>query len=129
MTTTTETVEERIARLQLTDISDSRLESLTIAHPLVDDPTFERLAGASRLSRKDTIILPAHRFESLSRGRGWARKGKGAGATWGEREEKGYRVGPGYWEVGGHDGFSRKGADTWTVKHITVGDATWTIAS
>jgi hypothetical protein len=94
-TTVAETVSDRIARLALEGISEQRLESLSIAHPLVDDATFARLANALRLRRADTITLPAHRFEGLSRGRGWARKGRGASVEWGERVDGGYRVGPG----------------------------------
>jgi hypothetical protein len=123
---------ERIARLglaeQLTDITAKRLESLSLANLRVSDEIFTTLALALRLSRKTTIILPMHRFEGLSRGRGWARKGSHANAEWGEREDGGYRVGPGRWIVGGNDGFQRKGQTVWTVKHIQVGDETWTIA-
>lgn len=75
-----------------------------------------------------TICLPPHRYEGLSRGRGWARKGRGANAEWGERTDGGYRVGPGRWTVGGNDGFSRKGEVIWTVEHIRVGEETWTVA-
>lgn len=128
-----ETVEARIARLQSRierALSAPRIESLHLAHAAgVDDDTFVQLAKAARLARKATIVLPAHRFEGLSRGRGWARKGTGDSAVWGERVEGGYRVGPGRWSVGGHDGFSRKGSETWTVTHIAVGADTWTVAS
>ena len=127
--TTTETVTDRIARLGLTDIGESRLQSLTVASEAVDDETFARLARALRVSRSATIILPAHRFEGLSRGRGWARSGKGDAAKWGERTEKGYRVSAGRWIVGGSDGFSRKGEAAWTVEHVTVGPDVWTIAN
>jgi len=123
----TEAVQERIARLGLT-ASEKRLESLTIAHPLVDDVVFAELAKALRVARQPTIVLPAQRFENLSRGRGWARKGRGDSAEWGERVQGGYRVGPGEWTVGGHDGFSRKGQDEWVVEHVKVGGETWTIA-
>jgi len=128
MTTETETVEGRIARLGIHDISTARTESLTIAHPIVSDEIFARLAGAPRLSRGSTIVLPHHRYELLSRGKGWARRGSGNTATWGEREPKGYRVGPGRWIVHGSDGFSRAGDVIWSVHNIVVGDKTWTIA-
>lgn len=87
------------------------------------------LASALRVARKDMITLPPHRFERLSRGKGWARKGKGAAAQWGERTDDGYAVGPGRWVVGGNDGFSRKGEDVWVVEAVEVGDETWTVAS
>ena len=129
MTAEIETVEARIARLQLTDIGEKRLESLKIAHPSVDDETFAKISNALRVNRSSTIVLPSHRFEGLSRGRGWARKGKGHSAEWGDRDGSGYRVGPGRWTVGGHGGFRRKGEDTWKVEHVVLGDETWTIAS
>lgn len=127
--TITETATERTARLALTDIGEGRAKTLGLAHPHVDDETFRRIGDALRVNRDGpTITLPAHRFEGLSRGKGWARKGKGDSAEWGERTEKGYRVGPGRWTVGGSDGFSRKGEDTWTVEHITIDGKVWTIA-
>ena len=127
--TTIETVVERITRLNLGAISESRLDTLTIAHPLVDDATFKRIGNALRVARKDTIVLPMHHLETLSRGRGWARLGHGDSAIWGERTDGGYRVSAGVWSVGGHDGFSRKRADTWTVEHVQVGGLTWTLAN
>lgn len=123
-----ETVAARIERLQLTD-TETRLEILEQANALVDDDTFRAISDALRCSRKETVTLPVHRFENLSRGRGWARKGRGDSAVWGERVDGGYRVGPGRWTVGGHDGFARKAEDSWTVKHVRVGDAVWTIAN
>jgi len=75
-----------------------------------------------------TILLPAGRYEGLSRGKGWARQGRGDSATWGEREDAGYRVGPGKWTVGSNDGFNRKEQTDWLVKHLKVGDKVWTLA-
>lgn len=110
-------------------VTDARRASLARAIELgADEYTLCELVRARRVSKSATIVLPPHRFERLSRGRGWARKGSHATATWGEREENGYRVGPGRWVVGGSDGFSRKGQDTWTVEHVQVGSETWTIA-
>lgn len=111
-------------------VSDARRASLALAHEAgVDDRTFAKLATAKRLSRKADIELPAHRLESMSRGRGWARNGTGKNVRWGERSKNGYKVGPGEWSVGGHDGFHRKGEETWNVRHVMVGGKTWTIAS
>lgn len=127
---TPETVEARIARLGITEISEKRLASLAKAHGVgVSDETFRVLGEALRVSERDAVLIPCHRFENLSRGRGWARKGSGDNAEWGEREKGGYRVGPGRWTVGGSDGFSRKGSDSWTVEHVQVGAETWTVAS
>lgn len=136
-TTEAETLEARIERLEperakLTsrDLSDTRRETLAVAHAAgVDDRTFVTIAAELRVSRKSTIVLPAHRLEGMSRGRGWARKGRGSSAVWGERVDGGYQVGPGRWIVGGHDGFSRKGQTEWTVEHVRVGGEIWTVAS
>lgn len=130
MSNASETVSDRIARLNVSEeLSDTRIESLSIANPLVDDALFVRIAKSLRVSRKGTVTLPAHRYEGLSRGRGWCRQGRGSSAVWGERVDNGYQVGPGRWIVGGNDGFSRKGEESWNVEHIEVGDKTWTIAS
>jgi hypothetical protein len=111
-------------------LSDARKASLLAAVGLgADLETLNQLASATRLAKSLTIVLPALRYESLSRGRGWARKGRGTAVTWGERVEDGYQVGPGSWEVGATDGFSRKDKRTWAVKHVRVGDQTWTIAN
>jgi hypothetical protein len=112
------------------DVSDSRMETLSIAMELgADEVTLATLRDALRLSRGTTIVLPAHRYESLSRGRGWARMGRGDNAIWGERTDSGdYRVGPGRWSVGGSDGYRRKDSTEWTVRHVAVGTQAWTIA-
>jgi hypothetical protein len=94
-----------------------------------DDATLIALRDATRVARKDTIVVPAHRYEGLSRGRGWARLGRGGDVRWGERVDGGYRVGPGRWSVGSTDGFFRKGADVWDCEHLRVGEETWTVAS
>lgn len=127
-TATTESLAARIGRLIDGEISPTRMESLELAHGLVDDDTFTDLALADRLGRGLTVTLPAHRYEHLSRGRGWCRMGHGDTAEWGERTPKGYRVGPGRWTVGASDGFSRQGKALWTVRHIPVGDSVWTVA-
>ena len=97
-------------------------------NPLFDDAALIRLRDAGRLSRAATIVLPHHKYEHLSRGRGWARGGQGANVVWGEKVDDGYRVGPGRWSVGSTDGFSRKGSVVWHVAHVKVGPQTWTIA-
>lgn len=136
-TKTAETVDERVVRLAAeikrmgsAEMSDKRRESVEIAHASgVDDATFVALVTALRCARKRTIVLPAHRLEAMSRGKGWARKGRGSDAEWGERVDGGYEVGPGKWTIGGNDGFSRKGEETWIVDHVTVGGDVWTLAS
>lgn len=126
--TTTETTETTETTTPPTPPTP-REESLAIAAGLgADAATLEVLRAATRLSRRDTIVLPHHRFELLSRGKGWARKGQGKDVTWGERADGGYRVGPGRWTVGGNDGFTRKGEVIWTVRHVQVGAQTWTLA-
>lgn len=118
-----------LARLGIGTVSDARRENLARALELgADDATLVRLASAVRVSRRSTIVLPAHRYEGLSRGRGWARQGKGNDAVWGERTDTGYRVGTGRWVVGATDGFSRKDETIWRVAHVAVGAETWTVA-
>lgn len=75
-----------------------------------------------------TVELPAGKYEHLSRGRGWARKGRGDRVEWGDRVRDGYRVGPGRWTVGSTDGFARKSSTDWDVEHVQVGTQTWTLA-
>jgi hypothetical protein len=121
----------RYAECHRDPITQVRIKRLARAIELgADDATLTVLTEALRTSEQTTIVLPAHRYEGLSRGRGWARKGKGASAVWGERDDDGgYRVGPGRWTVGGNDGFSRKSETTWKVEHVAVGVETWTVAS
>lgn len=127
-----ETLNNKIIRLGLQneEISDFRRESLEIACDMdVSDVVFKTLVDAIRVRRATTIILPPLHLESLSRGRGWARQGRGSNAVWGERVDGGYEVGPGRWTVGATDGFKRKKSETWNVRHIQVGTDTWTIAN
>jgi hypothetical protein len=126
---TIETLTARYAAGNTTP-NPKRIERLARAIELgATDAALEAICDAKRTSMTDTIVLPVQRYENLSRGRGWARKGRGSTAVWGERDDGGYRVGPGRWTVGGNDGFSRKGEDEWTVKHVTVGTEIWTVAS
>lgn len=112
------------------DVSKSRQESLTIAATAgADDATLVRIRDAIRVGRDSrTVLLPPGRYEHCSRGKGWARQGKGSSAVWGEDTGSGYRVGAGRWVVGSSDGFSRKSQVDWLATHITVGDQVWTIA-
>lgn len=112
------------------ELTETRLERLRLAIDLGASPgALVALRDARRTSRRASILVPRNRLEGLSRGRGWARKGRGSSAEWGEREDGYYRVGPGKWTVGGSDGFSRKKSDSWVVEHVQVGDQTWTIAN
>lgn len=108
-------------------LPEKRRESVIIAvRAGADWPTVKLIITAPRLSREDTIVLPPGRFEGLSRGRGWARMGKGSSAVWGEKASGGYRVGPGKWVIGSNDGFNRKDEVAWDVEHLKVGNETWT---
>jgi hypothetical protein len=112
------------------DVSDARRPLLARAIEWEADlATLEILASALRVSSGSTITLPAHRYEMLSRGRGWARKGQGQSASWGNRTDRGYEVTPGRWVVGATDGFSRKASDAWVVKSVSVGSETWLVAN
>ena len=112
------------------NVSAPRRESLSIAIGLgADDEMLRRLIAATRVCRRDTIVLPMQHLETLSRGRGWCKHGGGADVTWGERVHGGYRVGlQGLWIVCGCDGFARQKRVEWTVQRIQVGDQAWTIA-
>jgi hypothetical protein len=129
----TSAAENRIDRVAEGKVlSDRRRESLRRAVGLgVTDEVLRLLIEAVKLNQGPTIKLPAEHYESLSRGRGWCRFGKGRGDTqWGERESGGYRVGKaGRWYVGASDGFSRRSETPWDVDHLTVGSETWTVAS
>lgn len=123
-------VKELMRSLTETSISDERCVTLIKAAKTGASPlAMKNIAEAKRVSSKKYIELPKHRFEYLSRGRGWCRQGTGSNAIWGERTENGYKVDtPGKWSVGGHDGFTRKREDIWIVEHVKVGEETWTIA-
>lgn len=109
-------------------VSGARKESLEIAADLgADDATLKTLAEAVRLRRRDTILLPA-KYAHTSRGKAWCRKGRGDNAEWGERDGNAFEVGPGDWTVFSSDGFRREQRVEWEVRHVQVGDQTWTIA-
>ena len=115
-------------------LTPARIVSIEVAIALgADDATLTRIAEANRLARSATIVLPRSRFETISRGdgwcRGWCRCGRGDNVARGQREDAGYRVGPGKWNVHGSDGFRRNEEIAWTVTHIQVGTQTWTIAT
>lgn len=114
----------------LASVNPNRRESLEIALSLgAGVAMLSEIAAATRLARADTICLPEGRFEHLSRGKGWARKGRGDNAVWGERVNTGYRCTPGTWVIGSNDGYSRKDATTWKVRNVEVVPGTvWTIA-
>jgi hypothetical protein len=77
------------------------------------------IAEALRVSTGDGITIPMHHFETLSRGRGWARLGRGKDAVWGDRVEGGYRLRQeGRWIIAGHDGFDRRGEHVWDVRRV-----------
>jgi hypothetical protein len=103
-------------------LSDERCRALILAASRGATPQDLRaIAEAIRVSTGDGITVPCHRYETLSRGRGWARLGRGKDAVWGERTEDGYRLRvAGRWVVGGHDGFARRGETIWDV-HCVVG--------
>jgi hypothetical protein len=101
-------------------IGDGRCRALLLAASRGATPQDLRdIAEAVRTSTGDGITVPMHHYETLSRGRGWARLGRGEKAVWGERTEGGYRLRQeGRWVVGGHDGFSRRGETTWDVRVV-----------
>lgn len=111
-------------------VSDARRATLVRAIEIgADDAAILVLAKAKRTSKHPTIILPLGRYEHCARGKGWARRGRGDAAQWGERTSDGYRVGPGKWTVGSSDGFARKDESAWHVEAVQVGAEIWTVAS
>jgi hypothetical protein len=113
-------VRELVGVITDREISDERCHTLVVAAAAGATPAdLKAIAEATRASRGAYIWVPCHRYESLSRGRGWARLGSGKDVVWGERSNGGYRLRQeGRWSVGGHDGFQRKGETTWTVRRV-----------
>ena len=112
------------------EVGPNRLKSLELAAELgADAATLAIIRDAIRVGYGPTVVVPASRLEGLSRGRGWARQGRGDKVVWAERVDGGYRVGVGRWVVGGSDGFARKDSVTWDVAAVQVGGQTWTVAS
>ena len=109
-------------------ISDLRTESVRIAiQNGADRGTIEAIRDATLVARRATIVIPT-RYLLLSRGRGWARQGRGPEAIWGKQDGFGFRVGAGEWTVFSSDGFSRDVKVEWSVRHINVGTETWSLA-
>lgn len=133
MTTTTETTTATTDRLMAIiaghQVSDSRQASLARAIELgASDALLAQLRSARKIHRNSTtIVVPRGRYMGLSRSRGWARCGRGDGATWGEEVQGGYRVGAGSWTVWSTDGFRRQDRTRWHVFHVQVGPETWTV--
>ena len=110
-----------VASLTSKPLTEARIRILTAAADEgIAEADLKRLAEAARVSTKTAgITLPAGRYENLSRGRGWCRKGRGDTAQWAERVEGGYFVAEsGRWIVGCSDGFSRKDQTEWDVSKI-----------
>lgn len=108
-----------ISAITTDSVSASRAKTMIIAAASLSPAKLKALAEAARVSSAEGIVLPAGKFEHLSRGKGWCRQGTGSFATWGERVDGGYRVAKiGKWTVGSTDGFSRKDSVTWTVSKI-----------
>jgi hypothetical protein len=118
------------------DVTDARRGTLRLAIDLgASDETLAALVGAVRVRRAaDWVPLPPHRYERLSRGRGWCghlgRRTKGSFDRFAEEVDGQYRADePGRWRVGASDGFTRKATVDWVVAHVAVGDQTWMVAS
>ena len=76
-----------------------------------------RIAAAPYASIGDTVAV-ATRFGHLSRGKAWARQGKGSKVTWAKKSGGTVYLTPGIWTVGSDDGFGRKEASEWTVSLV-----------
>lgn len=112
------------------NVSEARARTLAKAIDTgASESALEKLKAATRVEFADQIALPKGAYDHLSRGKGWARKGRGDSAEWGEKSPQGWLVGPGSWLVHSTDGFNRKSEVDWRVEHVRVGDETWTIAN
>jgi hypothetical protein len=104
------------------ELSDGRCYTLVLAASRGATPRGLRdIAEALVVSREDGITVPAHRYESMFRGRGWARleKGDGDGEVWAERVAGGYRLRKeGRWIIGGSNGLTHEGETTWDVRRV-----------
>ncbi len=112
-------------------VISSKDAAIAVAKSLGKDEAVEVFQSAVSVGVQGelSVILPPNRFESLSKGRGWARLGKFDDAIWGVKVEGGYRVGrPGNWVVGGDDGFGRKREDSYKVARVKIGDMFWVVA-
>lgn len=115
-------------RLAPYNVSAQRRKSLERAVELgADDETLALLAGASRLQRRDHLRVET-RYGGLSRGRAWGRQGRGDNVRWAAKDGGVVLLTPGKWTVGSSDGYRRKESpEDWDVRHVRVGDETWTI--
>lgn len=110
--------------LQARNVSEARKESIRLAIEAgCADDTLIAIRDAAVLSRAASIILRASPMDRLTRG--WRRSGENdddtTRCTW--VAGRGYQVRQGTWVVG--DGPRSR---EWTVRHIAVGSATWTLA-
>lgn len=124
----TDRVAEVLARYP--DATDKRRESIRIAVELgADDDTIAKIAEAGRVGRLGYVTIPG-RYLHLSRGKGWARLGRGSNAVWGEQRSDGFRLREaGQWVIYTSDGFKREDRETWDVEMIHVGPQIWAVAS
>jgi len=92
-----------------------------------------QLITVRRVAYDGTVTLPHGRYHRLSRGKGWARLGRGDNVQWGANTGKTWRVtSPGEWTVQSSDGFDRDETTTWEVYaldfHSDTGAHRWLIA-
>lgn len=76
-----------------------------------------RIAAAPYASVGDTVAVGT-RFGHLSRGKVWARQGKGAAVVWAKKSGGTVHLTPGNWTVGSDDGYKRKERVGWTVSLV-----------
>jgi hypothetical protein len=115
-------VREMMKNISPEELSDRRCYTLVLAASRGATPRGLRdIAEALVVSCEDGITVPAHRYESMFRGRGWARleKGDGDGEVWAERVAGGYRLRKeGRWIIGGSNGLTHEGETTWDVRRV-----------
>ena len=76
-----------------------------------------RIAAAPYAAVGDTVAVGT-RYGHLSRGKAWARQGKGAAVVWAKKSGGTVHLTPGNWTVGSDDGFKRKERVEWNVSVV-----------
>jgi hypothetical protein len=104
-------------------VKDRRREFLLRAMELgATDDAIRTLAKSKKIFARPNGNLSPLRYESLSRGRGWCRLGKGDNVVWAQKGDDGRYIidMEGRWSLGATDGFSRKETEEWVAKRVKI---------
>lgn len=100
--------------------ADATARAGTVAVALLNGASvaeLARIAAAKKASRGASVRVST-RFGALSRGKCWARMGRGQSVEWADKDGGAVMLPAGKWTVGSDDGFSRKEQTEWTVVSI-----------